>query len=101
MVKHAQANPSTAQTNTSLVAAKANAFISLRGVFISSDTAMTVTIVNSETHDVVWRQYVGATGGSYCESIYGLSQSKYGEGFDYSTSTSGNVFLSVSYEYSR
>jgi hypothetical protein len=73
----------------------------LRGVFVSSDTEMQVSLVNSVTHDVVWSQYVGARGGSQVggTGIHELRHSKLGEGFDLTTSTNGNVFVSVQYGY--
>lgn len=97
-MRYVQANPSTAQTNTALVALKSGRYVSLASVYISSDTAMTVSLVNSVTHDLVWRQYVGATGGAAIED--GLGTSALNEGIDYSTSATGNVFLKVGYKYS-
>jgi hypothetical protein len=100
-MQKATANPSTAQTNAALVAARDGAATKLRTVFISSDTAMTVSIVSSVDHALLWRQYVGATGGSYCESDYDLAVAPTDQGLDYSTSTNGNVFISVGFDYSR
>ena len=97
IVRTAQANPSTAQTNAALIALTAGRHVKVSRVYISSDTALTVTLVNSVTHDLLWRQYVGATGGSSAEYDF---TSANGEGIDYSTSATGNVFLQVGYEYS-
>jgi len=99
MPRYAQANPSSAQTNTALVTARAARVAYLDSIYVSSDTAMTVDIVNSATHDLIWRQYVGATGGQMA-SGGALAESIAGEGFDYSTSATGNVFLKISYHFS-
>jgi hypothetical protein len=96
--KHARANPATTQTNTNLIAAKADAFVGVAHIYLSSDTEMTITLLNSETHSVVHRQYIGARGG---ESTPLTIRSIYGEGIDYSTSTNGNVFIDLEYAYSK
>lgn len=90
-----RANPSTQQTNTNLLPALENRQISVSGVFISSDTALTVTIVNSESHSVLLRQYVGKDGGLVLP-IHFLSARH--EGLDYTTSAAGNVFIIVWYD---
>ena len=97
VVRTAQANPSTAQTNTALIPLTTGRHVKVSRVYVSSDTALTVSLVNSVTHDLLWRQYVGATGGSSAEYDF---TSAISEGLDYSTSATGNVFLQVGYEYS-
>jgi hypothetical protein len=48
---------------------------------------------------LLWRQYVGATGGSGMPvALFPLVTSTAGEGVDYSTSGNANVFLSVTYD---
>ena len=96
-MRHASANPSTAQTNTVLVALAAGRQVKAKFVYISSDTAMTVTVLDSVGHNVLWRQYVAADGGSVAEGRE-LFKSIKGEGLDYTTSATGNVFLKVGYE---
>ena len=97
-LKHARANPSTAQTNTVLIAARSNALVNIPFVYFSSDTELTVTLLNSVSHTVIHRQYVGARGGQgtpiFITTIYG-------EGVDFTTSANGNVYVDVEYSYSR
>lgn len=94
--KHARANPSTQQTNTSLVAARSDRAVLLDNIYVSSDTAMTLTLVNGTTHDVIWRMYVGARGGA---NVPIGDMSAWGEGVDYTTSGAGNVFFDLRYTY--
>jgi hypothetical protein len=98
-----RANPSTQQTNTALIAAVTNKGVRVKQVYISSDTELTVTLVNGATHDVLWRQYVGARGGQAIplgeKQKTGGMDNQWGEGIDYTTSAGGNVFLAVEYEY--
>lgn len=96
-MQHEQANPSTTQTNAAFIAAKTGRWVKIHRIYVSSDTAMTVSLVNSEAHTLVWRQYVGATGGSSAEYDYTSAVS---EGLDLVTSTNGNVFIKVSFDYS-
>lgn len=99
-MKVARANPSTTQTNTALIPARSGRYVNVLGVYISSDTEMEVSLVNSDTHDVVWKQYVGGNGGSFAgDGNQPLTNSALGEGLDYSTSTNGNVFISVNWKY--
>lgn len=98
-MRHASVNPTSAQTNAALIAAKSGRFVVVDGVYVSSAVALTVSLVNSATHDVVWRQYVGANGGSLVAAA-NLVHSKSGEGLDLTTSTDGGVFISVMYHYS-
>ena len=95
------ANPSTAQSNTALIAAQTQKIVKIRTIFISSDTALTVTLENSVTNaTLLLRQYVGADGGvalgpgDIDESMWTIS----GEGVDYSTSAAGNVYIRVGFE---
>ena len=94
--RHARANPSTTQTNTALVPAVANRAVLLDSIYVSSDTAMTLTLVNGTTHDVIWRQYVGARGGA---TVPIGDMGAWGEGVDYTTSTDGSVFFDLRYKY--
>lgn len=94
---YARANPSTQQTNTNLIAAVSGKMVRVKNIYMSSDTALTVSLENSTAHSVLWRQYVGSRGGSQPSDIHFLSA--WGEGIDYSTSGAGNVFLMVEYEY--
>lgn len=94
--KHARANPSTQQTNTNLVPAQNNRAVLSQSLFVSADTPMTVTLLNSESHTVLWRQYVGQRGGAVVPVKFLTTWS---EGVDYSTSSNGNVFIML--EYSR
>ena len=95
----AQVNPSATQANTALIPAKTGKSVAIKSLFISSDTAMIISLVNSSTHTLVFRQYVGVTGGVYLTGLNELCVSLIGEGFDYSTSENGNVFLKAGYEY--
>jgi hypothetical protein len=95
------ANPSTAQTNTNLVAAVTDRSFVIRGLYISSDTAMTVSIENAATNaTLLWRQYVAANGGVVIGGTPGfeLARTISGEGIDYSTSAAGNVFVAIMYD---
>ena len=92
-----QANPATAQTNAALIAPTTGRHVIVNRIYVSSDTAMTVSLVNSVTHDLVWRQYVGAAGGSSAQYDF---TSATGEGLDLTTSAAGNVFILVTYAYS-
>jgi hypothetical protein len=95
-VIYARANPSTAQTNAELVAAVTGKSVRVSSIYVSSDTEMTLTIVNSDAHTILWRQYVGARGGLVLPVGF---HSSVGEGLDYTTGASGNVFVLVGYEF--
>ncbi len=95
------ANPSTAQSSTALVTAVAGKLVKIRSIFISSDTAMTVTLENSVTNaTLLLRLYVTNNGGlalgpkDIDESMWTIDA----EGIDYSTSAAGNVYIRVGYE---
>lgn len=96
-MRYVSANPSTQQTNTALLAAQSDRAVRIKEVYITSDTELTVSIVNSSGHEVLFRQYVGARGGL----VIKLSDlwSAWGEGLDYTTSAAGNVYLLVGYEF--
>lgn len=97
-MKIATANPSTSQTNTSLVSAVSGRQLSVLGIYISSDTAMTVTLSSSSSHTALLKQYVAANGGSVqIAAPYALARPEWGEGLDYSTSEAGNVWITVLY----
>jgi hypothetical protein len=93
---YVRANPSTAQTNAALIAPTNNKAVHVQTIYVSSDTEMTVTIVNSESHTILWRQYVGARGGAVIPVDF---WSTWHEGLDYTTSDAGNVFLMVGFDY--
>jgi hypothetical protein len=92
----ARANPAAVQTNTALAPGVSGSVVYVEDIYVSSDTELTVTISNSVTHDVLWRQYVGARGGARFPAEF---RSALSEGLDYSTSAAGNVFLLVNYRY--
>jgi len=96
-MRHAQANPSTAQTNAVLIALAAGRQVKVNYIFISSDTQLVITILDSVGHNVLWRQYVAADGGSIIQGREIIKSIK-GEGLDYTTSGNGNVFIKVGYE---
>ena len=96
-MRHAQVNPSTATTNGVLVALAAGRQVKANYIFISSDTQMIVTVLDSVGHNVLWRQYVAADGGSIIQGREIIKSIK-GEGLDYTTSENGNVFVKVGYE---
>ena len=100
-MKHAQANPTSAATNANIVPAVSGRMIRLQGVYISSDTATSVTLQNSTTHGtLLWKQNVAANGGvvsGFTEGI-NLGQTLVGEGFDYTTADDADVFILVAYE---
>lgn len=94
----ASANPSTAQTNAALISNPySDRPVKIKSIWVSSDTALTVSLVDGDSHSVIWRMYVGATGGFYGEGL-DLFQSLVGEGVDLTTSTDGNVYIKVGYE---
>ncbi len=95
VMSYIRANPSTAQTNTSLVASISGTIIVVKEIYISSDTEMVVTLLNADAHTVLHRIYVGARGGLVLPHQFFSAQ---GEGLDYTTSASGNVYLAVVYE---
>ena len=96
-MRHAQANPSTAQTNAAFIALAAGRQVKVNYIFISSDTQMIVTLLDSVGHNVLWRQYVAADGGSIIQGREIIKSIK-GEGLDLTTSEAGNVFVKVGYE---
>lgn len=95
-MRQAQANPSTAQTNAALIPLRVSRYVKVGKIYVSADTAMTVSLVNSVTHDLVWKLYVGATGGVSADYDFTSAVS---EGLDLTTSTTGNVFILVTYAY--
>ena len=98
-VKIATANPSTAQTNTALVAADTARQLKVVGIYVSSDTALTVTLSSSASHTALLKQYVAANGGQvHISAPLPLALPEWGEGLDYSTSANGNVWITVLYE---
>jgi len=98
-MRYARANPSTAQTDTALIAAPPTGErIKVRSVFVSSDTAMTVTIEEGST--TLWRQYVAASGGSMAPPavLPWFESPTTATAMTYTTSVAGNVFMAVAYE---
>ena len=96
-LKHARANPSTAQTNQNIIALDANSLVNIPFVYFSSDTEMTVTLLNSVSHTVIHRQYVGARGG---QGTPVHITTEWGEGVDYTTSVDGNIYIDLEWNHS-
>ena len=97
----AQVNPSTATANGVLVPAIAGKLVKVSNIFFSSDTTMIVSLENSTTHATfIIKQYVIASGGlALGEAQLGSAYwSRPGEGVDYTTSATGNVFIKIQYE---
>lgn len=91
---------STAQTDTQLVAAPGSGKqIVVHGIYVSSDTAQTVTF-ESGTTDARWVQYVAANGGQTLNAGQGrhLFTCSDNAALTYTTSAAGNVFVSVDYD---
>ena len=100
-MQYIRVNPSTAQTDTALISAPGTGqTVKVYSVYISSDTAMTVTIEEGST--ALWRQYVAASGGQVAPSpnrAMPLFESPTAAtALTYTTSANGNVFMSVGYE---
>lgn len=90
---------STAQTNTELIAAPgAGKQIVVYAVFVSSDTAQTISL-ESGTTGLRWRQYVAANGGQVAlgggQHLFTCANNA---ALTYTTSAAGNVFVSVNYK---
>ncbi len=96
-LKHARANPSTQQTNTNIIALDANSLVNVAFVYLSSDTEMTFTLLDSVSHTVIWRQYVGARGG---QGVPSNITTLWGEGVDFSTSVNGNIYIDLEWSHS-
>ena len=96
----ARANPSTAQTDTSLIAAPGAGWqTAVYGIYVSSDTALTVTFEEGAT--TLWRQYVAAYGGELVmmpSSKIPLFDVSANTAVTYTTSAAGNVYIHVIYE---
>lgn len=90
----ARANPSAASTNENLIPSRSGTRVKVRSVYVSSDTEMVLTIVNADTHTIVWRMYVGANGGAFIPVSFWSAMN---EGLDYTTSATGNVMIIVEY----
>ncbi len=96
-LKHARANPSTAQTNLNIIALDANSLVNIAFVYLSSDTEMTLTLLNSVAHTVIHRQYVGARGG---QGVPVSITTAWGEGVDFTTSVDGNIYIDLEWNHS-
>ncbi len=94
-MSYIRANPATAQTNTALVPSISGTHCKVHEVYVSSDTEMLVTLLNADSHTVLFRIYVGSRGGVVLPHSFRTAP---GEGIDYSTSTNGNVYLAVEFE---
>lgn len=100
-MQNAQANPSTTQTNANLTGGISGKMLQLKHIFISSDTALTVSLMNSATHATeLIKFYVAANGGLALgpDQLSRAYVTLVGEGFDYSTSANGNVFIKIGFE---
>jgi hypothetical protein len=94
-VTYTRANPTSQQTNAALIPAIPGQQIKVKNIYVSSDTELTITLVNSESHTILWRQYVGARGGVVSPCSWMTAT---GEGVDITTSASGSVYLMVGWE---
>lgn len=97
-LREVRANPSTTQDNVVFIEARQHQHVVLDHIYVSALSPVTVSLVNSVSHDVVWLQYVGPKGGS--TGIYGAS-SIHGEGLDLNTDADSAVFIWVKYHYSN
>ena len=94
-MSYLRANPSTQQTNTNLEPSISGTHCKISEIYVSSDTEMLVTLLNADSHTVLFRIYVGARGGVVLPHRF---RTAVGEGIDYSTSTSGNVYMAIEFE---
>ena len=93
---HASDAQSSAQTDTVFVPAPgAGNVIIIDSVYVSTDTAQTVSF-ESSTGSLKWRQYVAVEGG-HLSSYRDLFQCNVNETLTYTSSAAGNVFVAVSY----
>ncbi len=87
---------SSAQTDTVLVAAPgANKYVIVDSVFVSTDTAQTVSF-ESGTSTLKWRQYAAARGG-HGLSYRNIFECDGNEALTYTSSAAGNVFVAIEY----
>ncbi len=87
---------STAQTDTSLVAAPgAGKYVVVDSVFVSTDTQQTVSF-ESGTSTLKWRQYAAANGG-HLASYREMFECDVNEALTYTSSAAGNVFVAIKY----
>ncbi len=87
---------SSAQTDTSLVAAPgASKRIIVDAVFVSTDTQQTVSF-ESGNSTLKWRQYAAANGG-HLASYRNVFECDGNEALTYTSSAAGNVFVAVAY----
>ena len=92
---------SEAQTNTVLIAGQAGVKMRVFQIYISADTAMTVTLKQG-TSTVKWRQYVAANGGAIVGAVSGgqhipILSLDIDTDLTITTSAAGNIFVSVGY----
>lgn len=88
-----------AKTNLgSLVAAVSGEKIGVQSIFVSSDTALTVSFISDGT--TLWKAYVAATSGFRASAPDGqfLLETAAGKSLQVSTSAAGNVFVHVLYD---
>ena len=91
---------STAQIDTVLVPAKAGYTIEVASIYIMVDSAMTVTFKSGVTSKR-FEAYPTANGGLIVPASGGQSvfDTEKGESLTFSTSSSGNCFIALSYYY--
>jgi len=92
---------STAQTDTSLVAAPgAGSQIAVTSLYISTDTQQTVSLETGNS-TLRWRQYCSANGGSVANVGDSVKDELFrcadNEALTYTSSAAGNIFVSVQY----
>ena len=93
---YASDDQSTAQTDTSLVAAPgAGKQIVVDTVYVSTDTAQTISL-ESGNSTLRWRQYAAANGG-HIQAGSDLFRCADNEALTYTSSATGNIFVAVNY----
>lgn len=90
---------STQQTDTTIVSGVTGRKIKVAYVFVAVDTSMTVTLEDGTTTRK-WELYPAANGGAEAEAPEGqfLFETSAGNPLTFTTSGTGNVFVSVLYE---
>lgn len=88
---------STAQTDKQLVAAPgAGKRIVVQSIFVSTDTAQTVSL-ESGTSTLKWRQFAAANGG-HTHAGKPSFECDENAALTYTSSAAGNIFVAVHYE---
>jgi hypothetical protein len=100
----ATVDASAAQTDTVLVSAVVGKRVKIAYLFAMADTAMTLTLENKGggTRDVVlWKAYLAANSGFAARAHEGqfLTMTEEDAALVVTTSTAGNIFVSILYTY--